>query len=77
VIAYHLPACPVWTCVVCGDDYPCATRRAQLLEEFCGASVQFAMFMSIDFIDAVADLPDVPPGELHTRFFWFRDGQQT
>jgi hypothetical protein len=77
LLSDHLTARPVWTCVVCGDDYPCATRRAQLLEEFRGASVQFATFMSIDFLDAVADPPDVPPGELHARFFWFRDGQQT
>ncbi len=75
MIAYHLPARPTWTCVVCGDDYPCATRRAQLLEDFRDASIQFALFMNIDFVDAAADLPDVSTEELRARFFWFRDGQ--
>jgi hypothetical protein len=73
VIAYHLPTRPAWTCVVCGDDYPCATRRAQLREDFRTAPVQFALFMSVYFMNATADLPGVPPDELHARFFWFRN----
>jgi hypothetical protein len=73
VIAYHLPDRPAWTCVLCGDDYPCAIRRAQLLEDFRTAPVPFALFMSVDFMNATADLPGVPPDELHARFFWFRN----
>lgn len=69
VIRYHLPSRPAWTCQVCGDPYPCQTRRVQLLDEFRGASVQLAVFMSIDFMEAAAELPAVPAQDLHARFF--------
>jgi hypothetical protein len=56
MIRYHLPDRPAWTCRVCGDPYPCAARRAQLLDEFRGARIQLGIFMSLDFVDATADL---------------------
>jgi hypothetical protein len=72
VTVYHLPVRPEWTCAVCGADYPCRTRRAQLLDEFRGASIQLAVFMNVDFMDATADLPELSAEELHARFFWYR-----
>ncbi len=72
MIRYHLPDRPAWTCRVCGDPYPCAVRRAQLLDEFRGARIQLGIFMSIDFVDATTDLPGVPAEDLHARFFWYR-----
>jgi hypothetical protein len=74
VTAFHLPARPAWTCVVCGDDYPCATRRAQLLADFDGAPVQLAVFMSRDYLDATTELPAAK--NLHVRFFWYRYSQR-
>jgi hypothetical protein len=44
-----------------------------LLDEFRGARIQLGIFMSIDFVDAAADLPAVPVEDLHARFFWYRD----
>ena len=70
--AFHLPTRPAWTCVVCGDDYPCATRRAQLLADFDGAFVQLAVFMSLDYLEATTDLSTVAAQVLHARFFWYR-----
>jgi hypothetical protein len=72
VTAFHLPARPAWTCVVCGDDYPCATRRAQLLADFDGAAVQLAVFMSLEYLQAATDLSTVAAQVLHARFFWYR-----
>ncbi len=69
---YHLPERPAWTCQVCGEDYPCLKRKVQLRAEFRRASVQLTVFMSIDFVDAAAELPGVPAEELHRRFFWYR-----
>lgn len=71
-VVYHLANRPAWTCQVCEEPYPCATRRVQLLGEFGGASVQLSVFMSIDYMDAMDELPDVPAEELHRRFFWYR-----
>jgi len=75
VTVYHLAKRPAWTCTVCGDPYPCETRRAQLVADFEGAHFQFTLFMSMDFIAAAGELPGVPAKELHTRFFWYRDGR--
>jgi hypothetical protein len=72
VTAFHLPARPAWTCVVCGDDYPCATRRAQLLADLDGAAVQLAVFMRRDYLEATIELPTIPAEDLHVRFFWYR-----
>ncbi len=69
---FHLPNRPAWTCQVCEQPYPCPTRRTQLLAEFGGASVQLTVFMSIDLMDAVAELPGVKGADLHRRFFWYR-----
>jgi hypothetical protein len=71
-VLYHLPERPAWTCQVCQEPYPCATRRVQLLGEFGGASVQLTVFMNIDFRYAAAELPGVPADDLHRRFFWYR-----
>jgi hypothetical protein len=75
VIRYHLPSRPGWTCVVCGDPYPCLTRREQLLDEFRGAWIQLAVFMSIDYADAATELSMISAQDLHARFFWYRYGQ--
>ena len=69
---YHLPDRPTWLCRVCGDPYPCETRRTQLLAEFSGASMQLSIFMALDLADATADLTYTPAAELRRRFLWFR-----
>ncbi|SDY93687.1 hypothetical protein SAMN05444365_104222 [Micromonospora pattaloongensis] len=34
--ALHAPSRPDWACTVCGDEWPCPTRKRQLVELFGG-----------------------------------------
>jgi hypothetical protein len=49
-----------------------ARPGAQLLDEFRGAPIQLAVFMSVDLMDATADLPGLSAEQLYARFFWYR-----
>ena len=69
----HRPIRPSWTCVHCGDEWPCAPRRDELIDEAYGSRVHLALLMVRYFTDALDDHPDTPPGQLYTRFVgWVR-----
>lgn len=69
----HVPIRPGWTCAGCGRNWPCHTRRAQLLAEFDRATVSLGLLMGAHFAQAAQDLPVAPAGELYTRFLgWVR-----
>lgn len=65
----HVPRCPSWTCVGCGEEWPCQLRRLELLAEYANAWVSLNIYMAGQFVQACADLPDEPAGVLHGRFF--------
>ncbi|SDY23585.1 hypothetical protein SAMN05444365_1011152 [Micromonospora pattaloongensis] len=64
----HNPVPADWTCAGCGGQWPCRTRKRQLLAEFDGAPVSLTIYLGAYFVDAAPDLPDVPAGDLHARF---------
>ncbi|MGC9667471.1 hypothetical protein ACNTMW_13050 [Planosporangium sp. 12N6] len=69
----HLPVRPTWTCVCCGNGWPCETGRRQLLIEYDGATAMLGLVMSTHFVRAAEDLPVVPAGQLYHRFVgWIR-----
>jgi hypothetical protein len=71
----HTPIRPNWTCVACGDDWPCEVRRRQLTAEYDRAPVSLSLLMSGYFVEAADDLRNVPAGDLYLRFFgWLGAG---
>ncbi|MGC9665555.1 flavin reductase [Planosporangium sp. 12N6] len=66
--ALHSPIRPQWICVGCGYAWPCPTRRGQLAAEYDRAPVCLSLLMSAHFVQAAADLPGVPAGDLRMRF---------
>lgn len=73
LMSTHIPIRPGWLCAGCAVDWPCPTRRRQLLAEYGGAPVSLALYLGACFVDAAGDLRDVPAGDLHARFFaWFQ-----
>ncbi|MEU8257290.1 flavin reductase [Micromonospora inaquosa] len=69
----HLPVTPAWMCGGCGADWPCATRRRELLAEYHRAPVSLALYLAGHLVEAAQDLAHVPAGHLHNRFLgWSR-----
>ncbi|GII20793.1 flavin reductase [Planosporangium mesophilum] len=69
----HVPMRPAWTCAGCGADWPCRTKRVQLLAEYERARVSLGLLMSAYFVDAAEDLSSHASGLLYTRFLgWTR-----
>jgi hypothetical protein len=64
----HRPIAPAWTCGGCGVDWPCRTRRRELLAEYDRAPVSLALYLAAQLVDAAQDLAHVPAGHLHHRF---------
>ena len=73
-MSIHLAARPSWRCRTCDDEWPCGTRRTQLLAEYGTTSVSLVLFLSACLLDAIGDLPNWPAGMLYWRFLgWLRD----
>ena len=69
----HLPTQPTWRCSRCGAPWPCPAACTDLRAEFAGHTVSLAMYLGRCLVDASADLPDLPAGDLHRRFIgWLR-----
>lgn len=69
----HLPLIPEWTCAGCGSQWPCPTRRRELLAEYHAAPVSLDIHLRTWFAHAAQDLVWVPAGWLHRRFVgWTR-----
>jgi hypothetical protein len=69
----HDPSIPGWTCANCGTDWPCPTRRAELLTEYAHAPLSLAIYLGAQYVAAVPDLPHLPAEGLHLRFLgWAR-----
>lgn len=73
MVNVHQPVRPIWTCASCGRDWPCPTRREQLLAEYEGATISLGLAMSAYLQEAAQDLPKAYAGDLHRRFLsWIR-----
>ena len=69
----HEPGRPSWRCLACGADWPCPTRRAELVADSGGSRVALALRMARYFSEAVDDRPDVSVEVLYDRLLaWVR-----
>ncbi|MGX6607241.1 hypothetical protein ACWKSP_34720 [Micromonosporaceae bacterium Da 78-11] len=74
--ADHLNNRPGWDCRACGQPWPCANAKADLLIEFRKFPSVLRIYMSAQMYDALNDLTSrgepVPP-DLYERFLaWAR-----
>ena len=71
--ASHEPSRPSWRCAACGHDWPCRSRREELLGENTGGVVPLALLMASYYEQAVRDHPSVMASTLYARFLgWVR-----
>jgi len=73
-LSAHNPVRPTWQCGGCGDPWPCASRRQQLLAEYLGARVSLTLYVTALFVDACRDMPSAPAGDLYQRFLGWTGG---
>ncbi|MCM0677304.1 hypothetical protein NCC78_21810 [Micromonospora phytophila] len=64
----HTPRTPGWTCGTCGADWPCATKRARLLEEYGLDRATLSVYLGSCLAAASQDLRASPGGLLQDRF---------
>ena len=69
----HNPSSPDWTCQGCASEWPCHTRRRQLLDEYGDARVALAVYLGGCLVAAEGDLTHLSADRLHDRFVgWTR-----
>ena len=64
----HVPMTPGWTCGSCGEEWPCAEKRARLLTEFQADRASLNVYLGSCLAAASADLPATPGASLRARF---------
>ena len=67
----HLGVRPSWDCVACGQPWPCANAKEELLTEFRNFPSVLAIYMSAQLTEAFDDLSATsghPPPDLYDRF---------
>jgi hypothetical protein len=62
----HTAERPSWDCRSCGKPWPCDPAREALASEM--DRVQLAIFMWINLVEAVGDMPTGPASDLFERF---------
>ncbi|MCX4471944.1 hypothetical protein OOK41_16790 [Micromonospora sp. NBC_01655] len=66
--ALHGPSRPDWNCLVCGDPWPCLTRRRQL-KELCQCNVRtLVRYMTSYLRDAHQEIGGMGTAEITERF---------
>lgn len=69
----HNPSQPAWSCVGCGQVWPCPERRRSYRQEFTGEPVALALLMASWLAVACRDLVDGDE-ELYCRFLgWIKE----
>jgi hypothetical protein len=63
---------PSRSCAVCATDWPCRTRRRQLVAEYAHDPIALRVFMFALAIDALDEL-DLSPEALYERFLAWVD----
>lgn len=69
--AEHIRVRPSWDCTVCGQSWPCANAKEDLLREFHRFPSVLTIFMATQMYDAFDDLAPrggLPPTHLYERF---------
>lgn len=65
----HNPTRPGWRCQWCNDHWPCSTYQKWTLARYRGpAAVPLAMYLAACMVEAAADMPHAPAGDLCVRF---------
>ncbi len=74
-VTCHNPRPPSWDCMGCGDDWPCPTRRRELVAEL-GDNPWNPLFVAMagNFLRAVQDMRATPAGMLYDRFLGWVGG---
>jgi hypothetical protein len=59
----HNPQQPSWNCGACGNEWPCAHARADLIAESIAARTSVLVYLTMCLADAVAEFrrPDFGP----------------
>ena len=71
----HLPRRPLWTCQVCGKDWPCDPARERLATEYVHDRVALVVLMVTYFEDYAFEVGVGPLNEAYERFIgWARRG---
>ncbi|NLU77268.1 hypothetical protein HCA58_02435 [Micromonospora sp. HNM0581] len=69
----HVPQRPAWDCQRCGEPWPCPPLRARLLKAYSTDEANLAQYMASHYYQALDDLPDDDPMDLHHRIIgWIR-----
>lgn len=72
----HLGGRPTWDCLACGQPWPCAPAKAQLLAEFQLYPSSLMVYMAAHMCEAMDDLTahgEAAPPDLYERFLsWIR-----
>ena len=71
----HQPLPDTWDCLACSEEWPCQTRRRQLIARYEGAPDQLAAYLASTYARARSDLSQVPVLALHRRFVGWVDEQ--
>ncbi|MFR9777062.1 hypothetical protein ACL02O_13490 [Micromonospora sp. MS34] len=64
----HAPVTPDWTCGSCGQDWPCATKRSRLLDEYQADRASLSVYLGSCLAAASDDLRSAPTAMLQDRF---------
>ncbi|MET7400393.1 hypothetical protein ABZS66_43590 [Dactylosporangium sp. NPDC005572] len=64
----HIPGRPTWLCTGCGDPWPCAAKRHQLLAEYGESHAELRTMMALRVADAAEDLRQLGAEQLWGRF---------
>jgi hypothetical protein len=72
----HIRVRPSWDCGVCGQPWPCANAKEDLVHEFDRFRSVLTIFMAAQMYDAFDDLAGLgklPPAHLYERFLgWIK-----
>lgn len=64
----HAPSRPDWSCTACGDEWPCPTRKRQLVELFPGNVRGLVGYMTPYLVDANVELSHLSTTQVTERF---------
>lgn len=73
----HVAARPGWTCQSCGQDWPCAPVRKEMVEEFTvdgTTRTNLMTFLAYQMALASDDLPVGAAGNIYDRFLGWAAG---
>ncbi|MET7965055.1 hypothetical protein [Micromonospora sp. NPDC005305] len=69
---------PDWTCGSCGEDWPCVTKRGQLLNEYQVDRASLSVYLGSCLAAATQDLRTAADSTLQDRFIgWVPRGPRT